>query len=91
MAQRTRRLGPWGVGARAQAPGRDILVLNSASVIRALLDGDLVDELRVNMLPAVLGGGLRFFPDGLPPSTWRLVGTKTFATGAVGLHYSRLE
>lgn len=71
--------------------GRDILVLNSASIIRQLMEADLVDELRLQVVPAVLGGGgsLRFF-DGEPPyTTWQLGGACTLSTGAVALHYVR--
>jgi dihydrofolate reductase len=70
-------------------PGRDILVLNSASIIQALLRADLVDDLRLAVVPAVLGGGLRLFAEGLPASRWSLAGTSTLAHGAVGLHYRR--
>jgi dihydrofolate reductase len=70
-------------------PGRDILVLNSASVIQALLRADLVDDLRVAVVPAIVGGGLRLLADGLPASRWSLAGTSTLAHGAVGLHYRR--
>ncbi|ASU84299.1 dihydrofolate reductase [Nocardiopsis gilva YIM 90087] len=77
------------VAALKSTPGRDILVLNSASIIQALLRADLVDELRVNLLPSVLGGGLRLFSEDIPASTWQLAGTTVFATGAVGLRYSR--
>ena len=71
------------------APGRDILVLNSASIIQALLRADLVDELRLNVLPAAVGGGLRLLAEGLPRTDWQLVGALTLETGAVGLHYRR--
>lgn len=73
-----------------RAPGRDILVLGSASIIQALLNADLVDELQISVMPAVLGTGLRLFSEGLPRSTWSLVGsTTTPPTGGVGLRYSR--
>jgi dihydrofolate reductase len=77
------------IRALKAAPGRDILVLNSASIIRALLDVGLLDELVVYLLPCVLGSGLRFFPDGLAPSKWHLLGVATFPTGAVALRYGR--
>jgi dihydrofolate reductase len=77
------------VRALKQASGRDILVLNSASIIQALLRGDLIDDLRMVVVPAVVGGGLRLFPDGLPASRWALAETTTLAHGAVGLHYRR--
>jgi dihydrofolate reductase len=70
-------------------PGRDILVLNSASIIQALLRADLVDDLRFAVVPALLGGGLRLFAEGLPASRWSLAGTSTLAHGAVFLHYRR--
>ena len=75
--------------ALRQAPGRDILVLNSASIIQALLRADLLDELRLNVLPSVVGGGLRLLDEGLPRSAWELVGALTLETGGVGLHYRR--
>jgi dihydrofolate reductase len=70
-------------------PGRDILVLNSASVIQALLAADLVDDVRFSVVPVILGGGLRLFPDGLPSSRWTLASSAALAHGAVSLHYRR--
>jgi len=73
-----------------RAPGRDILVLGSASIIQALLTADLVDELHLSVMPTLLGAGLRLFPEGLPRSEWTLMGnTTTPDTGGVGLRYSR--
>jgi dihydrofolate reductase len=77
------------IRALKSAPGRDILVLNSASIIQALLRADLLDELRLNVLPSILGGGLRLLDEGLPRSAWALVGAITLEPGGVGLHYSR--
>ena len=77
------------IGALKKAPGRDILVLNSVSIIRALLHAGLVDDLQVFLVPEVLGGGLRFFAEGLTPSTWQIVSVVTFPTGAVALRYGR--
>ena len=77
------------ISALKQAPGRDILVLNSVSIIRALLQAGLLDEFIVFLAPIMLGGGLRFFPDGLPPSDWRLINLATFPAGDVVLRYGR--
>jgi dihydrofolate reductase len=79
------------VRALKRAPGRDILVLNSASIIQALLRADLLDELRLNLLPAVAGGGLRLLDESLPPSAWQLVGALTLESGGVALHHRRLR
>jgi dihydrofolate reductase len=73
------------------APGGDILVLNSASIIRALLRADLLDELRLNLLPAIVGDGLRLLDESVPPSSWRLVGALTLESGGVALHHRRLR
>jgi dihydrofolate reductase len=72
-----------------RSEGRDILVLNSASIIRALLAAELLDELHLFLVPVILGAGLRFFPEGLPTSTWRLTGVTTLPTGALATRYAR--
>jgi dihydrofolate reductase len=69
--------------------GGDILVLNSASIIQALLKADLLDELRINVLPAIVGGGLRLLGEGLPRSDWALVGALTLESGGVAMHHRR--
>jgi dihydrofolate reductase len=48
----------------------DILVAGSATLVQALVDDDLVDELRLMIYPIVLGSGKRLFGD--------LDGTKSF-------------
>jgi dihydrofolate reductase len=50
---------------------------------------DLVDEYRPVFHPVVLGGGTPFFPDLQRPIGLRLVETRTFASGAVYLGFSR--
>ena len=42
-----------------------MLVINSASVIAELLRRDLVDDLRLAVVPVLVGSGLRLFPDGV--------------------------
>jgi dihydrofolate reductase len=77
------------VRALKDGPGRDILVINSASIIQALLRADLVDDLYLTVVPAMLGGGLRLLPDD-HASTWALASATTVPdTGAVALHYRR--
>ena len=71
------------------AEGRDLIILNSASIIQQLLKADLVDELRLNLIPATVGGGLRLFGDGLPRASWDLAAATRLASGALGLQYSR--
>ena len=69
-------------------PGRDILVLNSATLIQSLLAADLVDDIRLDVVPVLLGGGLRLLPDDVS-GAWDLVSSTTMPDGALGLHYRR--
>jgi dihydrofolate reductase len=77
------------IRALKEAEGGDILVLNSASIIQELLRVDLLDELRLNVLPAIVGGGLRLLDEGLPRSDWELVGALTLQSGGVAMHHRR--
>jgi dihydrofolate reductase len=43
------------VKALKAAPGRDILVINSATIVHQLLRADLVDDLRFAIVPAIVG------------------------------------
>ena len=73
-------------GKRKQ--GQDIVVMGSASVVRALTADDLIDEYRLLVFPLVLGAGTRLFPDGTAPVNLALASAQT--TGpAVRLIYTR--
>jgi len=69
-------------------PGRDILVLNGATLIQSMLAADLVDDLRLVVVPVLLGGGLRLLPDGVS-GRWHLASSTTLPDGALGLYYRR--
>jgi dihydrofolate reductase len=77
------------VKALKSAPGRDILVINSASIIQALLRLDLLDDLRMAVVPVTLGGGLRLLPEGIQAASWELAEVTALAHGAVAVHYRR--
>lgn len=71
---------------RAQ-PGGDIIVLNSVSVINALLHAGELDRLTVNLCPELVGAGDRIFHDDLPTSSWAMTNVATSDTGAAILTY----
>src|SRR5918994_6876244 len=49
------------IAAVKAAHGGDVVVHGSATLVQALLDADLVDELRLMVFPLVLGAGKRLF------------------------------
>lgn len=67
----------------------DIIVNNSASVIRPLLAADLVDRLDLMITPEIAGDGQRLFDDGLPRSKWKLTHQETGELGEIALVYER--
>lgn len=71
--------------------GGDILVLSSASVIKALLAADQVDRLALTIFPLFLGGGPRLFDDGLPAGKWTLASQAAGEHGTLALVYDRVR
>ena len=65
---------------------RDITVSGPGLAAHALKAG-LVDELQMFVCPVVLGGGKRFFPDGVR-SDLELVEQRAFRKGVVALRYA---
>lgn len=64
-----------------------ISISGSTSLVRSLLDADLVDELRLMVHPVVVGRGARLFGDGVTGRPLQLVESQTFATGVLNLTY----
>ncbi|RSM48599.1 riboflavin biosynthesis protein RibD [Actinoplanes sp. ATCC 53533] len=82
---------PGEVRRLREQDGGDIIVLASGSIIRALLEAELLDRLSITLCPALVGGGARLLEDGLPASTWALTDTTMSASGAICLLYDRLS
>lgn len=66
---------------------RDIWLVGGGLLVSQLLAEGLVDEMRLCVFPLLLGRGIRLFPDSLRSSERRLVGQRTFPSGAVMLTY----
>ena len=64
-----------------ETDGGDLLVMGSPTLARALLGEGLVDELRLIVMPVLLGGGKTIFPDEGALHTLDLVSTVTSGTG----------
>jgi dihydrofolate reductase len=65
----------------------DILVYASYQLARALIDHDLVDELRLFLLPVVVGGGERLFGETGATKAMRLRDNRTIGAGLTHLTY----
>jgi dihydrofolate reductase len=65
----------------------DIVVHGSARLVQALLERDLVDELRLMVFPVVLGSGKRLFGETSDKKRLRLVDSKVVGDGVAILTY----
>jgi dihydrofolate reductase len=77
------------VAALREQSGRDVTVIGSPSVVRALLAADLVDELALMIEPIVLGGGTTIFPDDGEARAFELTSVTTASTGVQVSRYQR--
>jgi dihydrofolate reductase len=68
-------------------PGKDISIVGSGTLVRSLLEDDLLDELSLMVHPIVLGSGKRLFEEGSDQKVLELVDAKTFGTGVLYLNY----
>jgi len=68
----------------------DVLVAGSGTLVRTLVEQDLVDELRLMVFPIVVGQGRHLFGDQQGPSKLRLADAKTVGPdGVIVLTYER--
>ncbi|MBI5304156.1 MAG: dihydrofolate reductase family protein [Chloroflexi bacterium] len=76
--------------ALKQQPGKDICV-GSLSLASQLSERGLIDEYRFVVHPVVAGKGPRLFETVTPQDTLRLdlLGSETFQSGVVALHYRK--
>ena len=70
------------------ADGGELHVIGSTQLVQALLEHELVDELRLMLDPLVLGGGKRIFPDDRSLRPLRLVDSQVTTTGAILATYA---
>ncbi|WP_328616720.1 dihydrofolate reductase family protein [Amycolatopsis sp. NBC_00355] len=92
---------PWDRARVVNAPAADvirelkasgegeILVNSSPSVIKPLLEADLIDRLYLMIFPEIVGGGERLFEDGLPATSWTLTHLDPGKLGEMAMVYDR--
>jgi dihydrofolate reductase len=79
------------IGKLKSDSDRKLLIYGSASIVRLLLQHDLIDECRLMIHPVVLGVGEPLFAAGQPRKELRHTRTTTTGKGVVVLDYERAE
>jgi len=79
------------VAALKKTDGGDILVYGSATLVRALLHHNLVDELRLMLYPVSVGGGLRIFDDNRELKKFGLKHSRAIDNGVLILEYQPIR
>lgn len=68
---------------RKDEDGGPMLVAGSCSVVHALLDAGLVDQINLQVFPLILGSGMRVYPDRAEPIRLGLASTRALESGVV--------
>jgi dihydrofolate reductase len=78
---------PEAVAALKEEDGGDLLVIGSTVLVHSLLQHGLVDELRLEIDPVLVGGGKRLFPEDGALRPLRLVDHRVTEPGSIIVTY----
>lgn len=81
---------PEAIRQLKRQPGGDLHLTGSATLVRSLLQAGLLDELRFQLSPVIVGSGRRLFGDGaaaIGSMGLQLVESKTLPHGVLALVY----
>jgi dihydrofolate reductase len=68
-------------------PGKNIQIPGSPKLVRSLLRDGLLDELNLNICPVVVGTGMRLFDEINNQLNLKLVDSKIYSNGVLGVKY----
>ena len=70
--------------------GKNILIFGSPSASHSLMNEGLIDEFWLFINPILLGKGIPVFKDIQETIKLKLLETKVFESGVIGLHYEKI-
>ncbi len=76
------------VKAIKASKGKDIWLFGGAELTTTLLAANLVDELQLAVHPIILGKGKALFGGFVNRIPLNLIGSKTYSSGLISLHYT---
>ncbi len=79
------------IGEIRKRPGKDIWLMGGGELAREFLQADLVDELRLGVVPVLLGEGIPLFPASFPQRNFALIENKTYSKGLIEIKYRRFR
>lgn len=80
---------PGFIGRLNEASGKDIWLIGGGLLVREFVRRDLIDRIELFILPVILGEGIPLFPPPTPQRNLKLVESRSYANGMVGLTYRR--
>lgn len=66
---------------------KDIFIDGGAELVNSLLQGKLIDEIIISVIPVLLGDGIRLFNTNYGLMDLKLISTKKFDSGLVQIRY----
>jgi dihydrofolate reductase len=69
--------------------GPEMQVHGSSNLIQTLLKHNLIDEMHLWIFPVAVGNGKRFFGEGINPSEFKLLESRTASTGVIIATYAQ--
>jgi dihydrofolate reductase len=87
-SQLVREVLPQEIAGMKQESGKDMVIYGSASIVQAFTNLGLIDEYQLLVHPIVLGSGKPLFAGIAKPAHLRLLQTKSFPSGVIGLYYA---
>jgi len=73
-----------------QEQGKDMVIMGSPRFAHYLMQLGLIDEYKITVSPVLIGSGLPLFQGIQEKTNLKLIENKTFASGAIGLHYQKI-